>query len=145
MATLGHHGLAAWPVHRRSDKALENKAEVEPPNEKPMKNENFIHTDGMEEETLSNDENGELDRPRVIKDVSQQGFTISESLMVCGMQLGIDVDDVKLSQFNFRNLKNNADQGATRVTTKHSKVWTTSLLGKRGVTKIHESSFKVVR
>ena len=110
-----------------------------------MKKENFIDTDGMEEETLLNDENGELDRPCVSKDVSQQGLTISEFLMVCGMQLGIDVDDVKFSQFNFRNLKNNADQGATRVTTKHSKVWTTSLLGKRGVTKIHEFSFKVVR
>ena len=109
-----------------------------------MKKENFIHTDGMEEETLLNDENGELDRPRVSKDVFQQGFTISESLMVCGMQLGIDVDDVKLSQFNFCNLKDNAVWGANRVTTKHSKVWTTSLLGKRGVTKVHESSFKVV-
>ena len=64
--------------------------------------------------------NGELDRPRVRKDVSQQGFIISQSLMVCGMQLGIDVDDVKFSQFNFRNLKNNAVRGATRVTTKHS-------------------------
>ena len=50
--------------------------------------------DGMEEETLLNDENGELDRPHVSKDVSQQWFTISESLMVCGIQLGIDVDDV---------------------------------------------------
>ena len=99
----------------------------------------------MEEETLLNDENGELDRPRVSKDVSQQGFTISESLMVCGIQLGVDVDDVQLSQFDFRNLKNNAVQGATRVTTTHSKVWTTSLIGNRGVTKVHESSFKVVR
>jgi len=109
-----------------------------------MKKENFIHTDGMEEETLLNDENGELDCPHVSKDVSQQWFTISESPMVCGIQLGIDVDDVQLSQFNFHNLKNNAVQGATRVTTKHRKVWTTSLIGKRGVTKVHESSFKVV-
>jgi hypothetical protein len=65
----------------------------------------------MEEDTLPTDENGELDCPHVLTDVSQQGFTISESIMVCGMRLDTDVDDVNPSDFNCPQSRKSYCQG----------------------------------
>jgi hypothetical protein len=69
----------------------------------------------MEEATLPTDENGELDGPHVLTDVSQQGFTISESIMVCGMRLDTDVDDVKPSDFNSPQSEKSYCQGGKQA------------------------------